>query len=303
MLGEETVWMSDVHEFRPPALEPWSIWLRHGRIVEGSVVPTPELHPCCELGVILEGSVLNIVSNDEVTVLPGDVLLVPPNLPHDHRILSYPLRYFTAFFQPSLLLDQAPEKDGRVLLDRFLSQKTLRRRHIRPSKELRPFILEACEGMISESEAAEFGSGIRIRLIFFDLLVRICREEILLNKETDKVPEQSNWPLVCKALAYIAENFAEEIYSRDLAKYCGTSESRLRAYFHHHMGTPWGAYLRTIRVKHACALLAGSKSSVLEIAHECGFQTLSHFNSQFQEVLGCTPTQYRKGRGGSESHG
>jgi len=33
--------------------------------------------------------------------------------------------------------------------------------------------------------------------------------------------------------------------------------------------------------------------SIAQIAHECGYQTLSHFNQQFKSIKRMTPTKYK----------
>jgi AraC-like DNA-binding protein len=53
-------------------------------------------------------------------------------------------------------------------------------------------------------------------------------------------------------------------------------------------------FLNEFRVAHACSLLATDNLSIAAASYESGFNNLSHFNKQFREVTGVTPTQYRR---------
>ena len=44
----------------------------------------------------------------------------------------------------------------------------------------------------------------------------------------------------------------------------------------------------------ACYLLTNTKDSILSIAIQCGFTTLSSFNRTFRMVKGMTPREYRQ---------
>ena len=53
-------------------------------------------------------------------------------------------------------------------------------------------------------------------------------------------------------------------------------------------------FLNEFRVAHACSLLSADDLSIAAVSYESGFNNLSHFNKQFREVTGVTPTQYRR---------
>jgi AraC family transcriptional regulator len=60
-----------------------------------------------------------------------------------------------------------------------------------------------------------------------------------------------------------------------------------------HGCTP-GEYLRRARVERAAALLKGSRRSLADVAHMCGFADQSHFTRAFQSALGVTPRRFRQ---------
>lgn len=52
--------------------------------------------------------------------------------------------------------------------------------------------------------------------------------------------------------------------------------------------------LQSIRVHRAAERLAFSSDPVIEIAAECGYQSLSHFYRVFARHTGVTPLEYRR---------
>lgn len=53
-------------------------------------------------------------------------------------------------------------------------------------------------------------------------------------------------------------------------------------------------FVNEYRIAAACQLLADPDNSISNIAFECGFNNLSHFNKQFRQVTHLSPSGYRK---------
>ncbi|HWL54937.1 MAG TPA: AraC family transcriptional regulator [Chthoniobacteraceae bacterium] len=52
--------------------------------------------------------------------------------------------------------------------------------------------------------------------------------------------------------------------------------------------------ISTLRLSHAAAMLAGTKHEIVDIAGECGFESLSHFYTCFRKAHHLTPREYRR---------
>lgn len=59
-------------------------------------------------------------------------------------------------------------------------------------------------------------------------------------------------------------------------------------------GMSFSAYIRHIRVEHACQLLEQTNYTVESIAYETGFNSVQNFYRVFKIVKGITPTEYRQ---------
>jgi AraC family transcriptional regulator len=64
-------------------------------------------------------------------------------------------------------------------------------------------------------------------------------------------------------------------------------------YFSRYFGCSAGEYLRKIKVERALGLIKQDKSSLTDIAYECGFSDQAHFTKTFQRITGLLPKQYR----------
>ena len=83
-----------------------------------------------------------------------------------------------------------------------------------------------------------------------------------------------------------------------LAKKLGLPEYRLRAFIHKTLGyRNFNAMLHQYRIEDACEALADPQNRtvpVLTIALTVGYQSITPFNNAFREIMGATPSEYRK---------
>jgi transcriptional regulator GlxA family with amidase domain len=87
----------------------------------------------------------------------------------------------------------------------------------------------------------------------------------------------------------------EEIPSfTELAEAVGMDRYRLSRTFRKYVGMSLRAYVRELRLKRACELLAISRYSITTTSFECGFYDLPHFDRAFRRRFGITPSQYRR---------
>jgi AraC family transcriptional regulator len=64
-------------------------------------------------------------------------------------------------------------------------------------------------------------------------------------------------------------------------------------------GCSVGEYLRRLHVSRARALLAEGRTSLAQVARECGFYDQSHLTRVFRRYLGVTPAVFRNQGGRS----
>ena len=95
-------------------------------------------------------------------------------------------------------------------------------------------------------------------------------------------------------LRYIHDHFHEELRMSALAARNGMSPSSFSRFFKHATGDTFVAFLRRIRIGHACQLLLEGRQSIADICFQVGYNNLSNFNRHFRELKGMTPRQYQQ---------
>ena len=69
--------------------------------------------------------------------------------------------------------------------------------------------------------------------------------------------------------------------------------------FHEWLHETPAKYVQRVRIRKACAMLAGSDISIKQIAAEVGFANRHHFSRVFSTHTGISPARYRREISGS----
>jgi len=293
-------WLSEVKESKQPLTEQFPIWVRHGVVHSGPTIPHPERHPYCEFSTVIEGAVIAFVGRENAMRWAGDYFLAGTGLAHWFRGTSYPVRFAAIYFLPSVLIEMGPVTDGMRIMRRFTARQSLSERIIRPPPALARRLRSGFEEIIAEFDRKTFGYEVRLRTLLMEMLVHLMRWEERAGKQVGQSSLTTSWMHIERALGFLRDRFAEEVYARDLATAAGVSESRLKALFHDVLGMPWSRYLQGYRIHRAAALLSEPGHTILEAAMAVGFESLSHFNATFRSVMGVSPSVYAKRAAGKK---
>ena len=88
--------------------------------------------------------------------------------------------------------------------------------------------------------------------------------------------------------------FSRRLTIEDIAKSVDVHPIHLARVFRARYHCTIGDYVRRLRIEFARREIAGTKSSLAQIALDAGFYDHSHFSKAFKQLTGLTPTAYRK---------
>ena len=112
-------------------------------------------------------------------------------------------------------------------------------------------------------------------------------DTVLLNDLQELMNHQEYWR-------------TEGLTIRQLAATMQVKEYKLRQMINQHLGfRNFNDFLHSYRIKAACNLLADPKKrdmTILEIAYEMGYSSLAPFNKAFKQLIGMTPTEWRRSK-------
>ncbi|ODT70855.1 MAG: AraC family transcriptional regulator [Pelagibacterium sp. SCN 63-23] len=149
---------------------------------------------------------------------------------------------------------------------------------------------------------ARSGDAMKANLAVDELLLRIERlrfSPYLLLPEAGPVldkgsVDQHTSPIVVRICEFIAENFREEIDSFDIAVAADIHPKYAMTVFRKHTGMTLNDYINLMRLSYAQAMLMRDEASVLAVAMESGFGSLSAFNKSFRKIAGMSPSDFRR---------
>lgn len=141
---------------------------------------------------------------------------------------------------------------------------------------------------IFESRSRSF--ELTVTGLYLDCLKHLL-EEVSLDQHTKDLIYD---PRVKKLLSFIHDNYNHNITLKSLSEIVYLSESETIRLFKKHIGKTPIKYLLNYRLLYSLYFLTDTQSSISEIAHQCGFSSVSYYIKSFKSNYQMTPNQYRK---------
>ncbi len=125
----------------------------------------------------------------------------------------------------------------------------------------------------------------------------------LQEKESEKASSDSakqrllsasNSEKIQKVIEYIHNNYLFDISREGLASMIDMHPDTFSRFFKTYTGKTLPDYINHLRIAHAKELLSANNDSIISIAFQCGFESLSTFNRAFHKIHNTTPTACRR---------
>jgi len=140
--------------------------------------------------------------------------------------------------------------------------------------------------LVAEFDRDDLATRIGLEAVCLDLVVGAVR---LGARPCRRPPPE--WLEYAKSL--LDQHHDESLGLDALADELGIHPVHLATTFRRWLGVTIGEYRRTIRLRRAEQLVAGTSRSLGEVGVSCGFYDQSHFIRAFRRQFGQTPGQYR----------
>ena len=99
---------------------------------------------------------------------------------------------------------------------------------------------------------------------------------------------------ISTAKKYIAKNLFSALSLSDIASALSITPQHLSSLFKKHMDKTVIEYINEERLSTAKSKILTSKASLCEIAEACGFPSYNHFTTLFKNLVGMSPSEYRR---------
>jgi len=131
---------------------------------------------------------------------------------------------------------------------------------------------------------------LRVERIFMEPYETIASGEMRASSTETGAPS----PAVVKMCDFIAANFLEELDATDIAEAAKLHPKYAMNLFRKSTGMTLIKYLTLLRLSHAQAKLMHSGDSILQVAMDSGFGSVSAFNKAFRSTAGMPPSDFRR---------
>ena len=160
-------------------------------------------------------------------------------------------------------------------------------------------VMDSGESIVNRIESAPEVEGSPRLVITSKIPLRDAEGLVIglagFSRQTDQLREVSaSTDRLSQVIAHMHRHPEEQISSRDLATRAGLSVSQFDRVFRRALGVSPRQYLLRVRIEAACRRLAQSNETVAQIAYAFGFHDHAHFTRSFRQVMGTTPSAYRK---------
>ena len=268
-------------------VEEKSFYFDHVHIVWNEQI---SLHqsPTWELSYVIKGSGTRIIGDRMETFSNGEVILIPPNMPHGWYFDEFDhdeegkIENITIIFTQELLEKFAgnfPETTNIIeQLKEYNQAVTFQGSSLRSLQRL-------MTGMTSQNNIQQLSSFINIIYsIAKSKETKVVGTLVKQNKSAKRIQEVTR---------YIVHNYQNKITLDEVAQYFGMNSTSFCSFFKREKGKSFFTALNEYRIECSCLMLRETTMPIASICIAVGFDDIPYFNRTFKKLKGITPKEYR----------
>ena len=240
-------------------------------------------HNHFEILVVTSGKINNVLNDKSYILSQNEVYFIRPD--DKHKLLAVPNCSESQHI--NFLLKSDYVKHYLDLIDSYFYETVLLTNKplkftIQPN--LSSKIINSCIAMQSDTVDNEY---------------RNYQCKILVNKLLNTFiesyyPQRSIYPDWFSNLLFSLNNPRLKSSTAEIANKINYSYSHLTRIFKELMGTTITNYIKKIKMEFAASLIKNTDKTILEIAEEINYDSISYFNHSFKNEFGMTPSEMRK---------
>lgn len=248
------------------------------------------LHASVEIYLIKSGTCVMTIGNTTIECKPDDFIMIPPNVVHSFYLTDEnECSFYHIHFFPEFLSHITLEEDSSVNLMHSLIFCCAPFHQQKTTKELKELIL-AIIRLYNTSQDSTVSANINVYIL--QLVLLIMQSYKTLSKA--QFPEKIQGNYISFTLNYIEHHYMDKILIPDIAKELNISTRYLSKLFSQYMNISLGNYINVYRINRAIELMDTTTLTFTEISGMIGLKDSQHFSKLFYNIIGTTPSQYKK---------
>lgn len=240
-------------------------------------------HPEWELIWVLDSSLYIHFSQKRYLIEPGEMILFPPNLPHEFHEMERPCTFLCLQISSKAFPSTAHLRTDEIRLSGCLPPEQ--------GQWLRRTLVETALAYWNREPQCELYCLGQCGLILHRLLGHVSFH--VMSTEERNMVAQHNARLI-RLVQFVDENYMRKIKLADFARQEGCSVSYMSHFVRDAMNQTFQDYVTSVRFNCARRLIALTGDSLMSICFASGFSDYRYFSQSFQKAYGMTPAQYRQ---------
>jgi len=241
-----------------------------------------------ELSYIIKGSGTRLIGEHMGTFTSGEVILIPPHLPHGWYFNEYDhdeegkIENITIIFPDSILDKFAVAFPETVQPVHLFKEKM---EGISFEGETLHWLQETLLQMTMQDNFSQLATFLNIvRKIATSDQGRVVGSTVKETKGNAKIRE---------VYRYMITNYQRTISLDEVSQYIGMNRSSFCSFYKREKGKTFFADLNEYRIDCSCMMLRETNMPIAEICYAVGFNDVPHFNRTFKKIKGETPNSYK----------
>ncbi len=241
-----------------------------------------------ELSFVITGSGTRVIGDMMETFSKGEIVFIPPNLPHGWFFDKYDhdeegkIENITIIFPDSLL-------DSCSVLFKELKSSISKIKQINKGLRFEGETLEYLKEMMTLMTTQTNIEQLLSLLQILDKIANTIQTQVVgfCEKQTKGAHK------IREIYRYMVNNYQNNITLDEVSTYFGMNRSSFCTFFKREKGKSFFTALTEYRIECSCLMLRETNKSIAEICFASGFSDVPHFNRTFKKLKGLTPNEYR----------
>ena len=255
--------------------------------------PTLHYHPEMQITHIRNGKGAYFIGETVGHFSPGDIFIIGPNTPHFFRNEAGPLSTddgpvttLSIYFNKEAFGSRLFALPETIAIAQLIERSGF------------GFIVDAQQRheVAARMEKIRTSDGFDRLIELFVLLnllattyrLKTISKHLLTASPNDRENQRLN-----DVFDFMIQNYHRPITLEEGSQVANMSQTAFCRYFVKRTRKTYTGFLNEIRIGYACNKLLATDKSISEIAYECGYKNISHFNRQFQKIMSQTPSEYK----------
>jgi AraC-like DNA-binding protein len=241
-------------------------------------------HTEYEIIRIISGTFQLTINNETKTYHAGDIIFITDGVLHGGQ--PEDCVYDCVVFDLQILMkdNHACAKIIQDITDHKILIHTLLSAH---DENVPTLTEQLCAALSARATGYEF----MVQGILYQIIGTILKNHLYEQNQDDAMANE-RLNSIKNVLAYISENYYNNIKLEHLARIAGMNEKYFCRYFRSMTERTPIDYLNYYRIECACEMLSTRDISIKEVALSCGFNDESYFIKTFHKYKGITPKQF-----------